>query len=103
LGLPFEEPPWYFPSVGEHATLLEAQGLEVRFGMLFDRPTPLEGLDGLRNWQSMFGRWMLDRVPGERREEFLEAVESAARPKLFHAGGWFADYRRLRVVAVKMT
>lgn len=48
--------PWYFPSVGEYAGLLEKHGLEVTCGLLFDRPTPLEeGEDGLRNWLRMFG------------------------------------------------
>jgi hypothetical protein len=28
-------------------------------------------------------------------------VESQTRPALFRDGGWVADYRRLRVVAVK--
>src|SRR5215218_3207528 len=34
--------PWYFPSIGEYASLLEHAGFEVRFMQLFDRPTPLE-------------------------------------------------------------
>ena len=31
--------PWYFPTVGEHAALLERHGLEVTYARLFDRPT----------------------------------------------------------------
>jgi len=102
LGLPPELPDWYFPSVGEYAAVLEQAGLEVRFAVLFDRPTPLEGEGGLRDWVAMFGRSVLDAVPAGRREEFLRAVEDAARPVLFRDGGWFADYRRLRVVAVRV-
>jgi trans-aconitate methyltransferase len=94
-------PESYFPSLSEYATLLEAAGLEVRSAVLFDRPTPLEGADGLRNWVKMFRGMTLEALPAERREEYLLAVEAAARPELFREGGWFADYRRLRVVGVR--
>jgi SAM-dependent methyltransferase len=100
MGLQVAEMPWYFPSVGEYATLLEAAGLEVRFATLFDRPTPLEGPDGMKAWVRMFGRGLLDAVPVERQEELLTIVEEEARPVLYREGGWFADYRRLRVTAV---
>jgi trans-aconitate methyltransferase len=102
LSLPIAVPAWYFPGVAEYASLLEAVGLEVRFATLFDRPTPLEGDTGLRDWVRMFGASVLESVPPERREEFLRAVETAARPALFHDGQWTADYRRLRIVAVRV-
>jgi trans-aconitate methyltransferase len=102
LRISIEVTPWYFPSIGEYAGLLEAAGLEARFAVLFDRPTPLEGSDGLKGWVKMFARPTLDAIPAERREEFLSAVEEAARGELFRDGGWFADYRRLRVVAVRL-
>jgi trans-aconitate methyltransferase len=102
VGLLLEESLWYFPGLAEYATLLESTGLEVRFAALFDRPTPLEGEGGLRNWVAMFGRRVLDALPPDRQEEFLQAVEEAARPRLYRAGTWVADYRRLRVVAVRL-
>jgi trans-aconitate methyltransferase len=101
LGLRLDAPPWFFPTVGEYAGLLEAAGFAVRFATLFDRPTPLEGPGGLRDWVAMFGRSALEGVPEGRREDFLRATEDAARPELFRAGTWFADYRRLRIVAVR--
>jgi trans-aconitate methyltransferase len=101
LGLKGEVPPWYFPSVAEYATLLESAGLEVRLATLFDRPTPLEGPGGLRDWVAMFARPVLEGVPADQREQFLAALEESARPELFREGGWVADYRRLRVVAVR--
>jgi hypothetical protein len=48
----------------------------------------------------MFARALLDAVPPEQQEELLGMVEEEARPALFRDGGWFADYRRLRVSAV---
>jgi trans-aconitate 2-methyltransferase len=91
--------PWYFPSVAEYADLLEAGGLEVTYAVLFDRPTPLEGEAGLRHWVEMFAGEFLEKLKGGRREEFMRRVEEEARPALYRDGTWFADYRRLRVVA----
>jgi len=99
LGVEGSVSPWYYPSVGEYTGLLERAGLEVTFATLFDRPTPLEGADGLRRWIEMFGGRFLERVPLDRREEFFCGVEAALRPLLWRDGAWFADYRRLRVVA----
>lgn len=101
VGCRLAGPLWYFPSVAEYATLLEAAGLELTFAALFDRPTPLEGDEGLRDWVRMFAGRVLEQAPAERRAAFLAAVEEAARSELFRAGGWVADYRRLRVVAVQ--
>ena len=52
-GLPQPVPnPWYYPSLAEYASLLEKHGLEATYGLLFDRPTPLEDGDrGLLNWK----------------------------------------------------
>ena len=66
---------------------------------LFDRPTLLEGEDGLRHWVEMFVGSLVDRVPPDEREGFFRYVEDVARPTLHRDGRWFADYRRLRIVA----
>jgi trans-aconitate methyltransferase len=94
--------PWYFPSVGEYAALLERHGLEVTFAALFDRPTPLDGEDGLRAWFRMFADGVLAALPAERRAPVLARAEAACRPNLYRDGTWVADYRRLRVVAKKL-
>ena len=53
---------WYYPSIGEYASLLERHGLMVRMALLFDRPTKLEdGEKGLRNWLQMFRGDMLQK------------------------------------------
>jgi trans-aconitate 2-methyltransferase len=93
--------PWYFPSIAEYTSLLEAGGFETTFAALFARPTPLQGADGMRQWVAMFAASLLDSVPAERREEFLTLVETRLRPTLYRDGGWIADYRRLRVVALR--
>jgi trans-aconitate 2-methyltransferase len=91
--------PWYYPGIGEYAPLLERAGLEVSYASLFDRPTPLEGPEGIRHWVEMFARDLLNQVPAGEREVFFQHVEETLRPSLFREGKWFADYRRLRVVA----
>lgn len=93
---------WYFPSIGTYAALLEKHGLAVQSAVLFDRPTKLEdGERGLRNWLVMFCERMLIAIPIDKRLQVIERVEEKLRPLLFKDGSWFADYRRLRVVAIK--
>jgi trans-aconitate methyltransferase len=93
---------WYFPSVGEYAALVEGNGFEVRFMTLFDRPTLLaDGEAGLRNWITMFCAGYFVALGGASRDSFLRNVEELLRPALFRNGEWWADYRRLRLVAAK--
>jgi trans-aconitate methyltransferase len=95
--------PWYFPGIDEYAPRLAAAGLEPRRAVLFDRPTELEGANGLRDWLGMFGDSLLGAVPDEEQNAVVDAVEDRLRGELFDAdrGAWIADYRRLRFVAVR--
>lgn len=94
--------PWYFPTIGEYASTLESHGLETRYATLFDRPTELEnGPDGLVNWLEMFGDSLLAPIPEAERSAVISAVEDTLRDELYRDGTWIADYRRLRVQAVK--
>jgi trans-aconitate methyltransferase len=92
---------WYFPSIGEYATLLEKHGFEVRMAQNFSRRTQLEHPErGLREWLEMFGGAYFEDVPNEKRDALVREMEARLRPALWCDGSWFADYRRLRVVAV---
>jgi trans-aconitate methyltransferase len=94
--------PWYFPSVGEYAGLLERHGLEVRTALLFDRPTALQdGSAGMRDWLAMFAGPVLAVIPAYYRDHVVSRTEELLRPKLFRGGTWSVDYRRLRVLAVR--
>jgi trans-aconitate methyltransferase len=97
------EHPWYFPTVGEHAAVLEAAGFEVRLARLFDRPTTLDGETGLRDWLDVFGDSLFASLDREEREAVVTAIEERLRPDLYDAerGSWTADYRRLRFVALR--
>ena len=93
---------FYFPSLAEYASLLEAHGLRVTAAAHFDRLTPLEdGEAGLRGWIAMFADRLLAPVPAAERGEVLREVEERLRPSLHRDGTWYADYVRLRVVAVR--
>lgn len=94
--------PWYFPSIGEYATLLEKQGFSVTYATLFERPTRLEdGEKGLQNWIEMFANSILQAIPATKRSSFIQQIENQLRPELYRDGTWFADYKRIRVIASK--
>jgi trans-aconitate 2-methyltransferase len=93
--------PWYYPSIGEYAGLLETRGFDVTYALLFDRPTPLEGESGMRDWVRMFGGVFLGAVRPEDHERLFQHVEERLRPTQFYDGRWHADYRRIRVVAYR--
>ena len=91
----------YYPKIGEYAHLLEAQGFLVTYTELIDRPTLLEGEDGLRRWISMFRSAVLEKIPNNRQDEFLNRAEELARPYLYRDHKWWADYVRLRGFVLK--
>jgi trans-aconitate 2-methyltransferase len=94
--------PRFYPSIGEYAPLLEANGLQVTFAVLFDRPTPLQGGEhGLRNWLNMFASAASKLMTPAQHQQFVSRVEELARPALYSNGEWTADYKRLRMIAVK--
>ena len=91
---------WYFPSVGEYSSLLEAEGFEVQQTHYYYRETTLAE-DGIKEWIRMFaGRWLAD-VASHHKEKLLEATQESLRSTLFREGSWYADYKRLRILAVK--
>lgn len=94
--------PWYFPSIAEYATLLEKQQFEVKYALLFERPTPLEGgQSGIANWLQMFANGILSQLSHEQQMQVIQSVQMQLQPTLFRDGHWIADYRRIRIIAVK--
>ncbi|HMF75743.1 MAG TPA: methyltransferase domain-containing protein [Bryobacteraceae bacterium] len=91
----------YFPAIGEYASLMEACGLETQMAQLFDRPTPLEGEQGMANWIRGFKWYYFESLPNAPREQALREVVEELQPALCTQQGWHADYRRLRVTSIK--
>lgn len=93
---------WYFPALGEYTSTLEKQNFKVTYARHYDRPTELaDSNSGLRNWIKMFAKNFFHEVKEEDEKEILEAMEHSLKPTLFRNGKWYADYKRLQVVAYK--
>jgi SAM-dependent methyltransferase len=100
-GLPPPASPWYFPTPARQAALLEEAGFRVARLEHFPRPTPLgDPPDGLAGWLEMFGRSLTAEVPAARLPAVVARVNELAAPRLWRDGQWFADYWRLRFLAV---
>src|SRR5260370_33674313 len=69
---------------------------------LFDRPTPVEGEDGMENWLQMFCGRYFEGLTGERTKEKIREIVAILRPERYREGVWTVDYRRLRVAAVEV-
>jgi trans-aconitate methyltransferase len=92
---------WYFPSIGEYATELEKQGFRVVHAEHFDRNTPLKGERGMKDWFMMFGINFLNGIPETEIEDILEDADNILKPTHYRDGIWNADYKRIRIVAIK--
>ena len=93
---------WYFPSVGEYASALEAANFTVTFAQWYDRPTQLfDEESGIKDWLSMFCKPFLNGVNDLEVVDIMNEVQKELVPTLFRDGKWFADYKRIRVVAFK--
>ena len=94
--------PWYFPTTGEYAGVLERAGFRVTAAWHFDRPTHLgDGDDGLRHWLEVFAAPFFDGLPPGTVDHLIQDVENRLRPTHFREGAWHADYVRLRVMALR--
>lgn len=101
LGVQLNKGSWYFPSISSYTTLLEKNGFEVEQAWLYDRPTPLVGENGMFDWISQFA----PNAFKELNDDTILAIKNLAvellRPTHYINNQWLADYRRLRVKAVK--
>lgn len=96
-----EQFPWYYPSIGEYTCLMEQIGYRVIFAEHSDRPTPLDGEYGLRNWIKMFGSHLFADVEEKKKDYIITKVESNLKDVLYKNGKWIADYKRIRVIGLK--
>lgn len=93
---------WYFPAIGEYATELEAAGFRVCFAEHYDRPTELaDENSGIKDWISMFAENFFNGVLENHVEEIKNEVQEKIKDKCLIDGKWFADYKRIRIVAIK--
>jgi len=94
--------PWYFPTVEDYQTRLEARGFRVTDIALIPRLTALP--TDISGWLSTFANPFTAAVAVSERDAFLAEVISSLKPSLCDASGqWYADYVRLRFSANKST
>lgn len=94
---------FYFPSIGEYASLLEKVGFEVETCHLFERPTLImDGAEGFQNWINVLGIRLFQNVPLLKRQEVIDRAIALMMNKLEKDERYFADYVRLRVSAKKI-
>jgi hypothetical protein len=93
---------WFFPSVAEYTSVLEANGFTIRFVSYYNRDTELsDSENGVKDWIKMFGAPYLQGVDEKDLEKLLELSQEKIRLTNFVHGKWYGDYKRLRVVAFK--
>lgn len=93
--------PWFFPSIGEYTSLMEAAGFRVSFAEHFHRPTRLEGVDGMQNWIQMFGGVITGEQTAAERERITAGAVEELKETHFYGDHWTADYWRIRVIGTK--
>jgi len=101
-GLPSAVRSNYFPSVACYAQLLETAGFSIRLMTHFDRDTVLDDPEtGVTDWIRMFRGDSVSNLSDADRTAVFAEVNETLRPTNFRDGRWFADYKRLRFVAVR--
>ncbi|MBZ5753799.1 class I SAM-dependent methyltransferase [Metabacillus rhizolycopersici] len=93
--------PWVFPTKEEMKEHLINAGFNVTTIEHYERPTPLVGEDGIRNWLEMFSNNMFKNLTNDEKEAIYSECERILRPQLYKENGWVADYWRLRFIAQK--
>ena len=94
--------PWYYPSIGEYATALEKAGFRVVKAEHYDRPTLLaDEKDSMKNWINMFGKYFFEGVTTSDKEIIINTVIEKLKPLCFVDNRWIADYKRIRISALK--
>lgn len=91
-----------FKSIGEFAPLLEKHGFRVEYAVLFDRPTPQKGENGLENWINMFADEAFCNIDSNTKCDIIKTAVERCRPSLYKDRQWYVDYVRLRMKAVKL-
>ncbi|HLK29308.1 MAG TPA: methyltransferase domain-containing protein [Puia sp.] len=93
---------WYFPSLSEYTSLLEAKCFRVTYASHYDRETELQDTDnGIKDWIKMFCSSFFKNIDEKIAEKLLDEIQDSLKATNYRNGKWYADYKRLRVVAIK--
>ncbi len=100
-GMEYEQP-FYFPSIGQYAPMLEKAGFRVTYMNLFDRITRLNGENGLEDWIKLFIKKPFEGISDKDRSNMIQQAVAMLGNSLYHDGIWYADYVRIRGKAIKV-
>lgn len=103
LSIPYDSTlfPWVFPTKEEMSALLKDVGFNIITIDHYERPTPLIGDKGIRNWLEMFSNNMFINITNHEKNAIYSECERILRPQLYKNNRWVADYWRLRFIAKK--
>lgn len=92
----------FFPSVGAYTSMLEKAGFKVIYAANFDRETLLQDQsEGVKKWITMFASDFFIGVKEAHQPEILQELTQQLEPFYRRDGEWYADYKRLRFIAIK--
>ena len=92
--------PWYFPDKIEYKNILEHNGFEVKTINLVSRQT---FIDDISNWLDIFANGIISHLCQSDKIKFNTELRNILKSKLYDKDkGWFVDYVRLRVYAIKI-
>ncbi|MGI4805013.1 MAG: class I SAM-dependent methyltransferase [Janthinobacterium lividum] len=92
----------FFPSVGEYTSMLEKAGFKVIYAAHFDRETLLQDQsEGVKKWITMFASDFFIGVKEAHQQIILNELVEQLQPAYEKNGEWYADYKRLRFIAIK--
>lgn len=94
--------PWYFPTIGEYSAKLEKVNFKILMMVHFKRNTKIgDSKLSVRYWLLNFAYELLLPLTKEEREQVIQKVIQKVQPLFETEKGWFADYERLRFIAIK--
>ena len=94
--------PWYCPSIEEYTGLLENKGFYVRDEVLVKRPARLSGREDLKTWiRDFVDKFLPELSKDVQSPQVINSVEQRLPPALYHDGNGIAEYRIIRVRAIK--
>ncbi|MFS0726606.1 class I SAM-dependent methyltransferase [Paenibacillus sp. 1P07SE] len=94
--------PWYHPTIGQYASLLERIGFRVTYAQHTGHARPLQGEDGLQRWLASFSSVLLPDLSPPEQAAIIQNVEDRLRPQLYDGERWMIDISRLRISAVRV-
>ena len=74
----------------------------VKLASHFDRDTFLDEGVIIIDWLEMFGKEFFDGMDASEKLKIQKSIADDLKPTNFRDGRWFVDYKRIRILAVKI-